>query len=109
MNLKEHFTCISHFDGLPLDAIIMAPSHPIGIIQISHGMCEHKERYFHFMRFLNAQGYVCLIHDHVQSNILLSLESRNEAVSGSPLLLLSLLAKSQTSSNLSCKELYLNI
>lgn len=44
----------------------------------------------------------------VQSNILLSLESRNEAVSGSPLLLLSLLAKSQTSSNLSCKELYLN-
>ena len=44
----------------------------------------------------------------LQSNILLSLESRNEAVSGSPLLLLSLLAKSQTSSNLSCKELYLN-
>lgn len=62
--MKEHLTCLSAFDGLPLDVIIMAPSHPIGIVQISHGMCEHKERYIPFMQFLNKHGYACIIHDH---------------------------------------------
>lgn len=62
--MKEHLTCLSDFDRLPLDVIIMAPSHPIGIVQISHGMCEHKERYIPFMQFLNSHGYVCIIHDH---------------------------------------------
>jgi len=54
----------SDFDQLPLDVIVTSPSHPIGIVQFSHGMCEHKERYLDFMNFLNQQGYVCCIHDH---------------------------------------------
>lgn len=62
--MKEHLTITSHFDQLPLDTIIMSPSHPKGIVQISHGMCEHKERYFDFMSYLCQQGYVCIIHDH---------------------------------------------
>lgn len=37
---------------------------PKGIVQISHGMCEHKERYIDFMNYLNKCGYICVIHDH---------------------------------------------
>lgn len=62
--MKEHFVCHSEFDQLPLDVLVISPSHPIGIVQIAHGMCEHKERYIDFMKFLNEQGYVCVIHDH---------------------------------------------
>lgn len=62
--MKEHLTIFSDFDQLPLDVIITSPSHPIGIVQLSHGMCEHKERYLDFMKFLNQHGYVCCIHDH---------------------------------------------
>lgn len=60
----EHFSLPSSFDQLPLDVLIMAPSHPKGIVQFSHGMCEHKERYMDFMSFLNKHGYICCIHDH---------------------------------------------
>lgn len=62
--MKEHLKIISEFDQLPLDVIVMRPTHPCGIIQISHGMCEHKERYLDFMKYLSQNGYVCLIHDH---------------------------------------------
>ncbi|MEG0368080.1 MAG: alpha/beta hydrolase [Coprobacillus sp.] len=62
--MKEHLIIQSDFDNLPLDTIIMAPNHPKGIIQFAHGMCEHKERYFHFIEYLCQNGYVCIIHDH---------------------------------------------
>ena len=62
--MKEHFVIKSDFDQLPLDVLITSPSHPKGIVQFSHGMCEHKERYIDFMEFLNQHGYVCCIHDH---------------------------------------------
>lgn len=35
-----------------------------GIVQLSHGMCEHKERYIPFMEFMSDNGYVCIINDH---------------------------------------------
>ena len=54
----------SDFDGLMLEAAITAPPVPKGIIQFSHGMAEHKERYFDFMNDLSGHGYVCVIHDH---------------------------------------------
>ncbi|MBS5115650.1 MAG: lysophospholipase [Erysipelotrichaceae bacterium] len=38
--------------------------NPKGVVQISHGMCEYKERYIDFMQYLNTQGYICVIHDH---------------------------------------------
>lgn len=38
---------------------------PKGLIQILHGMQEHKERYCHFAEFLAANGYSVLIHDHL--------------------------------------------
>lgn len=62
--MKEHLTIISQFDNLPLDVMIVSSTHPIGIIQIAHGMCEHKERYLEFMNFLMQNNYICIIHDH---------------------------------------------
>lgn len=55
----------SPFDGLSLSVAITEPTDtPKGIIQISHGMAEHKERYFPFMEYLSKNGYICVIHDH---------------------------------------------
>ena len=35
-----------------------------GVVQISHGMSEHKERYYDFMEYLKNQGYIVVINDH---------------------------------------------
>ncbi|MBO4447681.1 MAG: lysophospholipase [Bacteroidales bacterium] len=44
-------------------AVFMPESSPKGIVQIVHGMCEHKERYYPFMDFLRENGYASIIHD----------------------------------------------
>lgn len=62
--MKEHLVIKSDFDKLPIDVMVIRPAHPKGIVQIAHGMCEHKERYEDFMNDLCQAGYVCLIHDH---------------------------------------------
>jgi len=36
----------------------------LGLIQISHGMAEHKGRYREFINFLNLNGFHVVIHDH---------------------------------------------
>ena len=56
---------VSEKDKLKLEAAILEPKiKPKGIIQISHGMSEHKERYYEFMKYLSENGYICVIHDH---------------------------------------------
>ena len=58
-------TIPSMADGLPLSVEIIAPdTAPHGVVQISHGMAEHKERYEDFMTFLAQHGYAAVIHDH---------------------------------------------
>ncbi len=62
---QEKITLYSNVDNLPLEVEIIAPENNIhGIVQISHGMAEHKERYEDFMKFLAKNGYVTVIHDH---------------------------------------------
>lgn len=52
-------------DGLLLEVMICEPAGtPEGVVQICHGMSEHKERYLPFMEYLNAQGFAAVIHDH---------------------------------------------
>ena len=53
-------------DGLQLSVLQVLPSDvPLrGILQLVHGMCEHKERYLSFMQFMAQNGYACVIHDH---------------------------------------------
>ena len=36
----------------------------VGLVQISHGMAEHKGRYAEFINFLNTNGFHVAIHDH---------------------------------------------
>ncbi len=38
--------------------------HPIGVVQIIHGMDEHVRRYDRFARFLNKNGYIVFGDDH---------------------------------------------
>lgn len=61
---KEYIKITSNQDGLQLDTLIMAPQNPKAVLQMAHGMCEHKERYIPFMEFMVGQGYVCVIQDH---------------------------------------------
>lgn len=59
-------TLISPVDGLKLALIWAQPasSAPKGIVQIVHGMCEHKERYIPLMEFLADKGLAVVCHDH---------------------------------------------
>lgn len=61
--IKKH-SIVSKFDNLNLDIAICPANNQKGIIQFSHGMAEHKERYFPFMEYLAKDGYTCIIHDH---------------------------------------------
>lgn len=55
----------SKVDNLEIECLLVIPDEEIkGIIQIAHGMNEHKERYLDFMGFLAQNGYVCIINDH---------------------------------------------
>ena len=61
----KNFQFTSDFDGLEIDASIAVPSSNInGIVQIVHGMCEYKERYFPFMDYLAEEGFITVIHDN---------------------------------------------
>ena len=56
---------ISEYDGLELSVKYVIPEGKVkGIVQISHGMTEHKERYEDFMSFLASNGYAAVTHDH---------------------------------------------
>ena len=62
----ESFSLSSEQDGLLLRGLIVRPEagSPRAVLQIAHGMIEHKERYLPFMRWMAAHGFACVIHDH---------------------------------------------
>jgi len=61
----KKFTIKSSDEQLELECYMKIPDEEIkGIIQFSHGMAEHKERYFDFMSYLTENGYITIIHDH---------------------------------------------
>lgn len=61
----EKVQIMSRQDGLVLDVLVCSAVGEIhGIVQISHGMAEHKERYIPFMEFLSEHGYASVVHDH---------------------------------------------
>lgn len=62
---EEDFRVISSTDGLLLKGRIICPEDEIkGVLLVVHGMCEHKERYFDFMRYVAENGYACAVYDH---------------------------------------------
>lgn len=61
---KKEFTLKSDFDGLELGVSMRIPEKPTGILQLVHGMAEHRERYHAFMDYCAEQGLITIIHDH---------------------------------------------
>lgn len=61
---KKTFSFQSKYDDLTIHGICMIPKEPIGIFQMVHGMCEHKERFLPFMEWMADKGYVALMHDN---------------------------------------------
>ena len=65
MNMISTFTIKSDFDDLTLSGACCRPAEePKSVLQIAHGMAEHKERYFPLMEYLAAHGVASVIHDH---------------------------------------------
>ena len=56
----------SEADGLCISTLAVIPDEKPykGILQLVHGMSEHKERYLPFMEYMAEKGYFCVIHDH---------------------------------------------
>lgn len=56
----------SEADGLRISVLCICPEEQPykGIVQIVHGMSEHKERYEPFMEYMASLGYMTVIHDH---------------------------------------------
>lgn len=62
---RKEFVLQSSYDGLQLKGTIYEPKgEKKAIVQLVHGMCEHKGRYEEYMQFLAEHGYVAACHDH---------------------------------------------
>lgn len=65
MNVQvRNYSFESKFDAVPIHGVCMVPEKPIGILQMIHGMSEHKGRYLSFMRNMAERGYITLMHDN---------------------------------------------
>lgn len=66
MSRIEYLTIPSRVDGLPLSVCLVMPDSEKAkaLVQLAHGMAEHKERYLLFMEYLADHGYAVLINDH---------------------------------------------
>lgn len=51
-------------DGLELSVAVAGIENPRALVQLIHGAVEHKERYYDFMKFLNASGFAAVISDN---------------------------------------------
>lgn len=61
----QQYELTSHMDGLGIHMLVALPDgDPAAVVQLVHGMAEHKERYLPMMRSLCDAGYICVIHDH---------------------------------------------
>lgn len=63
--IRENPKLLSEYDGLEVSLLEIKPEKKIrGIVQLVHGMSEHKERYIPLMEYLAQKGFACVIHDH---------------------------------------------
>ena len=61
MNKKE--VVLSSADNYSLSLALFFADKPKGVVQIIHGMQEHKERYYPFAEFLANNGYSVVVSD----------------------------------------------
>jgi len=62
--MRKEITITSNQDNLKLSVLMYIPEKIKAIVQIAHGMCEHKERYEKLMKFLCDEGYLVVANDH---------------------------------------------
>lgn len=61
----ETLSTPSPHDGLALATYVWEPAgSPKAVVQITHGMAEHAQRYDRLAQQLNAAGYAVVAHDH---------------------------------------------
>ncbi len=62
----EMFSVSSPVDGVVRQGWVLPTNReePRGVVQILHGMAEHKDRYHEFAAFLSEAGYAVVAHDH---------------------------------------------
>ena len=58
----EHISFVSKQDELELAGLIIAPEYPKAVLQLAHGMCEHKDiinesKFESAVQFLRDRGY----------------------------------------------------
>lgn len=64
MTKKNHIHMLSSDGKLPIYANLYEPENPKAVVQILHGMAEHKERYDEMCNVLAKLGFVVIIADH---------------------------------------------
>lgn len=60
--MKETF--LKANDGLELSIALFEVENPVGLVQIIHGMKEHKIRYYPFAEYLQSLGYAVIVSDN---------------------------------------------
>lgn len=60
---KNSFTLASGFDGRPIPVTEISAEHPRFVVQILHGMAEHRARYVPFMEYIASRGGTLLASD----------------------------------------------
>ncbi len=61
---KESYTLKSEFDSRPIPVTEIAGEKPHFVVQILHGMAEHRARYEPFMEYIAARGGALIASDH---------------------------------------------
>ncbi|MCR5702715.1 MAG: lysophospholipase [Lachnospiraceae bacterium] len=51
-------------DGVTIHGVCMIPENPVAILQMVHGMNEHKDRYTSFMQAMAERGYIVFMQDN---------------------------------------------
>ncbi|MDO4438813.1 MAG: alpha/beta fold hydrolase [Eubacteriales bacterium] len=63
--IRKEFLIRSDYDDVDIHVLALYnEADTKAVIQFSHGMCEHKERYLPIMQYLAEQGFACIINDH---------------------------------------------
>lgn len=61
----RNFILRSAYDDLDISIVEVRPSGTVrAVLQIAHGMCGSKERFFPFMEFMADNGVACVANDH---------------------------------------------
>lgn len=55
---------LTNYDGHDIFIRLYEVANPKAIVHIIHGMAEHSYNYIDFIKFLNANGFTVIAHDH---------------------------------------------